>query len=346
MAANLITPLLDMMFASELSVLQFRSDNRTLRLELRKGNETVFNVAYDVPPSGVVSVCGIDEVVAPYLNGSVPYADFAFVVDSQTVGPDTVRVFQCAGTVDEGAASFLANHFMTVVSCRETNYGLFEQLTAYSADTDPAPGQLSATFWQYAPDLIVRRDYTLPPLSGYVAGCYKADDYGLSDRADLIKYKVKHGSREFTYLINPLLPPPSLSVKFRNSFGATDVFHFFGLLTRTPKFTRSQANAGDHLVLYSVKEEPTFTVRTGAMRRGFEALALDLARSKQVYQIDSGGKVTDELIITDVSCKYEDGDEIISDMEFTMRRAPLSPLLLELMNEATVFDTTFDETFE
>lgn len=347
MATTINTQLSDVVFLSEIRTLAFASTNPNARIEIKRGEDSLFDVTYSTPPDGVIAVEDVDEMLAPYLDDDT-YIDIAIYADGILVSPSPLRVF-CAHLVDVdmSAQSFLANCFMTATQEeRETAPGLTEYLSVYDNVVGGVTVNATCRYYSLSTNNVLTETSQIASVLGLATINVSPVRFVDESKGLLIGYDITCNGRKMSYRVNNDMRKATMSVQFRNCFGRDETFHFFGMRTRTNKLTRSTALMRGNAFTYSVTEEPTFTIRTGYMRRGYEAVALDLARCKTASLLNSNGDSAEPLIISDVTCKFEEADDSITDMEFTMRRAPSRGLIRTPRPATSIFDTTFDQTYE
>lgn len=328
------------MFSSEFGRLKCGCPAESMTFSIKKEGTEIFSQTYFPDDSGTVMIYDLDKLLETFIADL--YANFTFAVDGADAA--TVCVIPCSIAVPEPAETFIEDFFLTAADGeRDTASGRFESLTmACAAPTEVtavcsyigAGGKVSAKTISLGTKRSVTRFDVSPRL-------FLDDSLGR-----LIGYEIRAGRRRARYrvLANPPEADPALI--FRNCFGTLETIYLTGARQTTPSYTRSAALIEGEFRNYDIEETMSFKATTGPLRPAMVAVALDLARSKEVFLLDHDGSTGDRVTITDVDVKHTNEDNSIPDFSFTYRRSDRRSALLDVNRPPRLFDDTFDDTYD
>lgn len=337
-----LTPINRQMFLSELKCLSFSIDGDSADFAVFTDGREIFSSTYWPDESGVLSVYGIDRIVAFELSDVA--GDFCFMVNGVAVGHPVVTVIRCDVDVEIPATQFVLSRFLTPVAAeRDTSADRFQLLSLFCPETEVL--RVRRTFLK--PDYSTVSDETnLQEVLGLLTFNASASQFVDESKGRLIGYSLICGLRKADFRVLSSMPQADPAVIFRNCFGCWETLYLSGTKESVPKYTRSTVVASGKLTLYDVQEESLFKVFAGAMRHGSEPLAFDLARSSAVFLLAPDGAPGDAIVVTDCDMKTTNLDSDIPDFSFTFRRDSAYSSLLRAKAPFRIFDNTFDFTYE
>lgn len=324
------------LLASELDMVVFAAQS-TLSLTIKDANNvSVLSCTY-TPVDGAVKVYDLDRLLSSLIVGVM--ADFTFVVGSTS---QTFHIIQSRTRVNQGAADFIAGHFLSqVMNCRDTAPGRKELLTLVATEST----DVDAVCTYVDSDNEVHSD-TLNLESNLAAGVHEVDcspSLLVNDElGTLVYYSVQAGSRIMNYRVSPT-QTHRLALMMRNSFGAWEACYFRGMNEHDAKITREMVTVGGVQRPLKIEEDDNCKSWTGPLRPGGVELFRDLARSQEVMLVEDGF-ATDAVVVSDADVKYTDADGHLPEFTFTWHRASLRTML-KVPTIPRLFDATFDETF-
>lgn len=304
--------------------------------------ETIFTSSFIADGNGVVRIFDISSLLSTYISGV--FADFIFRIN----GEDTaVRVFYSNAPVAEGARLFLPSFFLSsAMHKKRTALYRHEVLSFYAFDACEV--YVEACYYgtglvtkQYP--LIAAAELVLNDVTSVDASPMQFVDYSLGD---LVCYTVVAGRRRFTFEIGEGMPSAEPAIIFRNNFNVWETIYLVGTRESTPEIKRSLAYINGKYSLYHIDEQHLFKAKTGILLGGMLTIAGDLARSRNVFLLNSRGEATDEIVISDADLKHTNDDNALPSFIFTYRRKRRCSAMVDVVRPPKLFDTTFDKTFD
>lgn len=328
------------MFTSEFCRLSFSGVTDTLVLVFVVDGFPVFENRYVPDSAGRVTVYDLDLLLESCLSDTPP--SVRIFANSYLLG--SFRLFGCAASVAEPAQTFVTDFFLTPhTGVRDTAADRFESLTLFCA----AEEAVTARCAYVKDDLsVVEKTVAVESVVGWSALDVSARRFLDPASGRLVGYTVLCGKRKASYRVLAYTPKADPAVIFRNCFNAWETFYFTGKKETSAAYTRSQANIAGKLRNYHIDETVSYRAMTGPLLHGMEIVALDLARSKEVFLLNADGSAGDEITVTDCDIKHSNEDDEIPDLTFTYRLADRRNSRIAVTRPPRVFDNTFDETYE
>lgn len=305
-----------------------------------------FSNRYTPDSNGEVRVHDVDRLLDPGLAEGPAYIDISIAPDS--VGYNVIvwhaYVFPANTAVAEPAVTFLPSFFLSAYAGpRDTAIGRHELLSAY---LDEESAVIAKCHYLSADNDFCHETVEIATLpKGMQTFDVSPALFAKPDVGTLIGYEVICGERLRKYRVMPTLPTADPALLFRNCFGCWETFYLTGKKETTPSYSRSNAVAGGKLRNYSIVETVSHKVKTGSLRWGLEAVAMDVARSKAVFLLNPDGSAGDEITITDSDLKHTNSDSEILECTFTYRLTDSRTSRIHAPRLPKLFDSSFDEKF-
>lgn len=328
------------MFSSEFVQLKFNCTTDSMTFSIRQGASEIFSQTYFPDNHNQVVIYDLDKLLEAHIDEFC--AQFSFFLDGNNIGD--ITVIMCHTSVPEPANTFYKDFFFTPsMGERDTALGRHETITAL-ADGNMDVDALCT--YRAADGSITTKKVRLTSFDGWSpinvspALCYD------SDSGTLLSYVVQAGSRKARYRVVADAPEVDPAIIFLNSFGCWETIHLTGAKETTPSYTRSTALVEGQSRVYDIAEVMSYKAYTGPLRPGMIPVAMDLARAKDVFLLNTDGTAGARLTITDVEVKHTNEDHTIPNFQFTYRRADRRSAMLSVVRPPKVFDDSFDETYE
>lgn len=338
--ASIVSTLYDKMFTSEFSHLQCSCESTSMLFSIKMGETEILSQTYYPDERHMVMIYDLDKLLESYIDEIG--GTFSLLVDGITV--KTILVMTCRAAITENADKFYKDFFFTPsMGERDTALGRFEVVTMYCDAVTNVKAQCS---YLTANGGIVTKSKFLISSAGWICVDVSPAKFDDAEAGMLISYIVHAGSRKVCYrvLANPAEADPAFI--FRNSFGCWETIYLTGAKQVAPSYTRSNAVIEGQYRMYDIEEIMSFKAYTGPLRPGMVPVALDLARSREIYLLGKDGKAGDRITVTDVDVKHTNEDNSIPDFTFTYRRADRRSAQLAVVRPPRIFDSTFDNTYE
>ncbi len=341
--ATLTSPLNSVMFTSELMQMHFNCTGASMLFAICLGtglSDEIFSQTYYPDSDGKVTVYDIDKLLEPFISSTD--AVFTFVLDHNPLG--SVDVVMCRADIEEPAETFLTDFFMTTsMGERDTALGRHETLSLYAG-----PGAEVSVMCRFLkPDgSLTSKTVELADSDDWDSIDASPSLYTDSELGTLISYEVRAGNRKASYRVLPGAPDADPAFIFRNAFNCWETIYLTGSKQCTPSYTRSSALIEGRNQVYDIAESMSFKARTGPLRPGMVPVALDLARSKDVFMLNADGSAGRQVTITDVDVKHTNEDHTIPDFSFTYRLSSRRTALIAVNRPPRLFDDTFADTYE
>lgn len=327
------------MFSSEFGRLSLLCPAASTTFSIRIGADEIFSQTYYPDSDGTVIIYDLDKLLENHISSR---SAVTFSVDGSDAA--IVKVLPCSMAVPESAETFTEDFFLTTATGeRDTAADRYEALTMVCARVTEVTALCS-----YVDDAgdVSEKTVALGTFLDFVR--FDVSPRRFADRSlgRLIAYEIRAGKRRARYrvLANPPEADPALI--FRNCFGTLETIYLTGARQTTPSYTRSAALIEGEFRNYDIEETMSFKAMTGPLRPGMVPVALDLARSKEVFLLDHDGSTGDRITITDVDVKHTNEDNSIPDFSFTYRRSDRRSALLDVNRPPRLFDDTFDDTYD
>lgn len=327
------------MFASRFCRLTFENvGSDALTLAIVADGKQVFTNTY-IPDSGrSVTVYDLDRLIEALIADV--FIDLTFVINGTS---KEVKVFACAALVADSAQSFVANNFLTPVTGeRNTAIGRRELLTAFCPEEEKVTALCT-----YLLDDDTTEARTVEV--GTLRGCTSIDVSPwqfASGAGRLIAYTIACGRRKARFRVLGYAPAADPALIYRNCFHAWETIHLTGSKETSTSYVRSQAVIGGYTRNYDIQEIMQHKAMTGPLRPGTEAMALDLARAKEVFLLNADGTIGDEVTITDCDIKHTNEDNSIPDFTITYRLAARRNVRINTVRSARLFNQYFNDRFD
>lgn len=337
---SIVSNLYDKMFTSELSQLQCSCQSTSMVFSVKMGSVEILSQTYFPDENNLVTIYDLDKLLESYIDELC--GTFSLLVNGTTV--KTIVVIKCRTSIEVRANIFFSSFFFTPsMGERDTAIGRFETVTMY-ADSNTSVDALCT--YLTADGHIVTKSKGIVSFSGWTYIDVSPSKFYDDDAGVLISYIVQAGARKARYRVLSNPPEADPAFIFRNSFGCWETIYLTGAKQVTPSYTRSNAIIEGQTIMYDIEETMSFKAHTGPLRPGMVPVALDLARSREIYFLGKDGQAGDRITVTDVDVKHTNEDNSIPDFTFTYRRTDRRSCKLSVVRPPRVFDKTFDKTHE
>lgn len=316
------------------------------------GSTTLLKETY-TPVDGAVTIRDLTRLVTPYLQTvltdtltatikEVIYdtGQGTVVYDTETVTSD---VYLCDAELDALPSAFFAARFATMLSePKRTTLARKESIWYYSANGGETP-QVVGQYWDGADISIQTHTLTAQSGAGYHEVDASAANYTVSGKR-LLRYYVQVGSRRQTFVIDHTEQEGSPALAFRNAFGLWECIHCHGTEKTVRDYERLSATVLGALRNYRIDETVTYHADTAPLTPMEQVWATDLFRSLDVWMLRNGVRWK-EVVITDSQVETDDSDDALVRYTFTYRLSQRNHHLGSLPAVTSIFDATFDDTF-
>ncbi len=343
MAVTIISPIEQYMFTSELLMFRYKTTASSSTVSITtEDNHTILSCAYTPDESGVVTIYDLNKILEDNIDES--FAKFKFLIETDPAR--TISVIRATIAIDNQACTFIANNFLScAVGPKEISCNSHEILSIFPiADCDVSA---ECTYYFNGKLIDAHIDIvTIPKADSVIPIVVSPNRFIDKSKGDLIGYTIKAGIREQKYSVIQTFNKDCVNLMFKNCFGAWETISLSGSVNHEPEYVRSSAYINATLVNYAIEVTDIFKVSTGILNRNIIQMALDLARSSEVYILKSDGTTGDRLVITESDAKYSDDDNALTSFVFTCRLASRISSKLRLQEPVNIFDNKFDFTYE
>lgn len=325
------------MFTSALKMIVIKATTETeVAFSIKQNDDVIFTNKYTPDESGHVYVWDIHTL----LNNAIEevHDSFSFVVANQTV---TFVAVRCNILIDKSAKDFVNSHFLSPCFHSRTTAQYRREMVNILALEEVA---VTAKAGYYNDGVLSTEVFELQTVSGFATIDASPSQFINPKNGKLVVYTIIAGEREQSYnMCN--YNPDAVGVVYRNAFNAYDTFYFNGLLASEWEDTRSSAVVGGSLMMYDIKTIQLFKANTGPIPYGCEVLPYELCRSREVALLDADGRITDDIVITETDIKSDNAPDTINDFVITYRIADQIGCKINTPKRITLFDDTFDGSF-
>ncbi len=330
------------MFVSEFARLTFTSVEQNVSFVVLKGSEEVFRTSFFTDSRGRVTVYDLDRLLETLIPDL--YAEFTFLINDVPLGMENVKIFRCATSVNEPGQTFIPDFFLTSsMAERNTCHGRYECLSAYCETETPVVAECA---YYLADGSLTTVNVDVAIVNGAASIDVSPDLFENPDLGQLVAYVINCGRRQARFRVLAYMPEYSPAVIFRNSFNCWETMYLTGTKETSSSYERSVAYICGRLRNYHIDETMTFKANTGPLRPGELPIALDLARSKEVFMLNANGSTGTEITITDANIKHSNEDSEIKDLTITYRLADIRNIAFDTARPPMLFNKIFDKTFD
>ena len=326
------------MFTSALKMIVIKATTETeVAFSIKQNDDVIFTNKYTPDESGHVYVWDIHVLLNNAIGENV-HDTFTFAVANNSF---TTIAVKCDIIIGESATDFINNHFLspcfharpTAPYCREmVNILALEEVA------------VTAKAGYYNNGVLSTEVFELQTVSGFATIDASPSQFINPKNGKLVVYTIIAGEREQSYnMCN--YNPDAVGVVYRNAFNVYDTFYFNGMLASEWEHTRSTAIVGGRLSVYDIKAIQLFKANTGPIPYGCEVLPYELCRSREVALLDADGRITDDIVITETDIKSDNAPNTINDFVITYRIADQIGCKINTPKRITLFDDTFDGSF-
>lgn len=337
-------------FASELDVLTFSGVSRPLSLVVSdQSGRTLLENTYTPDADRRVTVYGLDSLLNEATEES-PVARIRIEANGEAIGAapsGLITIIHATVAVGEPAATFLPDFWLTAGAgaarsgVMPTLPGRLEYLTGYF----PEPERVTVISTILEPDGTLSEERRERSVSGLVT--FDASPVAPEgDGRRLLEYDVVAGGRRASYRVLAHAPGHTRGFLFRNCFGVMETIYCTGLTETKHAIESSWAFIDGRACRYSVSEVEQQTVSTGPLTAAATAVAIDFARSKEVYELVAGLDPGRPMLILESEPVVSNSRSALSSISVTLRPASASGTMLCPVRPVRIFDPTFDSTYE
>lgn len=341
--ASIISDLYDKMFTSEFAHLQCSCEDASMTFAVKKWSAEILSQTYFPDECHRVTIYDLDKLLESYIEESCD--TFTLLVNGAAV--KTIMAIKCLTAIEERADSFHKEFFFTSsMGERDTALDRMETLSFY--DDSRSIAVVHCSYLSLDGRVVTKNKerMAITDMTGMKSLNVSPSGFSDPDAGTLISYMVQVGRRKARYRVLANPPEADPSFIFRNSFGCWETIYLTGAKQVTPSYTRSNAIIEGRNIMYDINETMSFKAQTGPLRPAMVPVALDLARSREIYLLDRDGKTGDRITVTDVDVKHTNEDNSIPDFTFTYRRADRRSAIISVNRPTRLFDSTFDNTYE
>lgn len=340
-------------FSSMLGDLNASTTGTRVNVTVTLDSATLFSETY-YPVSGHVVLYDLRSIVEPLMtpgqSASLSVALSEETLNSQTgvyttTDTETVAstVYLCRAELNMAPSTFFSDHFATLMQGpKRTTMERKENIWYYSTAGGETP---VVTGQYYSGGAITTHTFTLTAQSG--AGYHEVDasaaNYTQSGKR-LLRYVVAVGNRRQTFTLDHTEQEGSPALAFRNAFGLYEPIYCRGVETAVHNYDRQSATFIGQLRNYRIDEVVERHADTGPIPPMEQDWATDLFRSTDVRLLENGvlGKA---VTLTDSQVQRDDSDDSLIRYTFTYRLSQRNQCVLPVPGVTSIFDATFDPTF-
>ncbi|WP_455996225.1 hypothetical protein [Phocaeicola barnesiae] len=336
----------DFVLSSQLDNFIIGADKQ-VTFTLKKESSVILQETYTPDSNNEINVLDLFSLMEPYLLSSqLLQFSYSLSASGETAVNKSFIVLLCRHIVPCSADDFVNGYFLTALAGRDkvTSFGRTETLYLTT-------GQLASggTTIPITVECIFVNEQN--QLLSSTRSLGNVTDYGIrsvdvspsrftQSGYRLLRYTVLAGARRLTFRVDHG-EPETVGLKFRNSFGVLETLYFAGGETVEPELTRSAAYFSGRYRTYHVDEQRKHTVSTGFIPQSMFLLADDVARSCEVYLMDSSGDIPVTIIESDTD--RNDADDGL--FSFTVAYIHASRCQQRMTLLPDIFDDSFDDTY-
>lgn len=342
---SIIQDIPDFVLSSQLDIVI--GADKQVTFSLNKDGSVILQETYTPDSKNQVQILDMFSLMEPYLLTS-PLCQFSYTCSAsgETSISKTFIVLLSQYQVQVTATDFVNNYFLTALAGRDKITSFDRKETLYLTT-----GRISSggTTIPVTAECVFVNDSNQITTSARSLG--SVSDYGIRSvdvspsrftlsGFKLLRYTVTAGARRQVYRLDHD-DPDSIGIKFRNSFGCMETFYFIGTDKLEPELTRSAAYFNGTYRTYHIDEQRKHTLSTGYIPESMYTLVDDVARSQEVYLMDSSEEIPITIIDSDTQ-RNTSNDGLFS---FTITYILSSRCQNRLKLQPDIFDDTFDDTY-
>lgn len=332
-------------FPHELDTLRITglAAGETLIFLLNDDNDASFDASLTAGTNGAVVVSDLASLLRE-LTDDGDYRECTLHIEAGSEEQDFEFVLlPCRMELTETAADFCEAHFLTLLQGTKPTYAGADEFLWYDTPNGVTSHPTAKCTWVDEANgtfRVTTEAVSESAVDGYwridaAPGQFAAPAEGFA----LHSFTVVAGTRRQHYVLRPTPDAEPTTLWFRNAFGRTETFHFFGTVETELKPTRSTASFAGRTRAYRVEAVPEMTARTGHLPDALFLLFEDLCGALHVT-LSSGEEVT----LTENELKLSSDRYTPQEGTATWRYATRARSFATLTAQRT-FDTTFDDTY-
>lgn len=335
--------------------LVFSIEGGRVMVDVALGSTTLLSETY-YPVSGVVAVRDLAAIVTPSLRPLLT-ATLSITLTEQTYSSQTSTwtngtpvsvtsaVTLCDAELDATPTIYLAANFATMLrGPKRTTLDRKENIwywnnSANDSITPTVVGQY------YDGSTITTYTFTLTAQTG--VGYHEVDcsaaNYTRTGKI-LLRYYVQVGTRRQTFVIDHAAVDGSPALVFKNAFGLDECIYCRGTETTRHDYDRLSATVFGNLRNHRIDETVLHHADTGPLNEEERVWATELFRSTDVSLLKAGTKWK-AVVITGSDVERDDGNTDLTRYRFDYRLSQRNHHIATAPTATSIFDATFDQTF-
>lgn len=369
---NLVTPITDYLFTSQIPPLEFAQAG-TVPLNVQifgdcdENHHLVLSTTI-YPVNGRIFLYDLGPLIEEDMRKdglTESVIDVVFLSGNSRILSTPFVAIHCPFNTSVDCAKFLANHFLSSLTAKRIPAGGVSDgeriWLNYSMEEGNEPTSYKLTAYFLTPaDTIFTLEMTLPFASyflrtaiavGYNAvwdACdsnYDPGEYAIEEMK-LMYYTVTAGARLFTYFVDYDFKPTQ-RFRFNNVFNVEEMMYLDAVTVTKTDTERSIATSHGQSLFYDQVDSQEYEVTTAPLSTEEAEWAAQLLLSHKVQKVEKDGTFTD-ILITDMTAEVTDSDDEHRRIKFTYRlkrQGATLTTLTETTEIARKFSAQFDNNF-
>jgi len=321
--------------------------------ELKKDNVVILLEKYTYDVDGKINIRNLFEVLENYLSDSVLMASFSYTItEGATPHTRNFKVIKCDADASSSAADFLKKSFLSRHPGNKVTARYRKEYLSYFQT--PAMGIVTVnraiSYVSNGSVLVMNSNYTIPAVTVDTIQTIETSidsiynfPYGTVIHSYMVEIVATGvASIKFGYLVDNNFYRYFKNFVFTNCFGVLETFTATGLQTNAKTGEFNFANIAKHYKKITQEFVSEKSVFSGFVDSYCMDWADDLLRSYNVALYSNTSNVSTSIVIVEIDKTDTEANELCS-FSFKYRKAKNDHVVLA---ENTVFDFTFDTTFE
>jgi hypothetical protein len=308
-----------------------------------------------------ITIYNIAQILEAHMRTSCyVYTDYTVSISTDGASTDsmTLHVLYCDRfTVCTSPETFYTENFLTTLATRRIASGTAIQLSLLAIAGESLDYSVAYHYRSnsgstvHTDSFVVGSGATAATTSIITLNISEADilAHAASAKIELVSYTVTCGQRSASFFIDRSLDTTRQFI-FRNCFNVVEIAQFRGVTTAKTDVDRTIAVVNGVSSFYNQQSTQTYEVEVNGLTADEAGWIDQLLTSYNVRTFvnnpcdDSDPLVLAAILITDMTCEMQDGDEKPNSLKFTWRYANDRPFI-HLAASSGIFTSPYNPVF-
>lgn len=330
-------------FSSELDVLRFSSDSKTL-LTFTINDVPKYSTSFIPGRDGTCWVYGLDKIFSASRTENIVGCSISLTNESGENVTAEFTCIYCSASINSTASFFLNNYFLIATGSDKKSTAPGRKESFWVLHTEGERTITRKCFYIDSNKAVTTVSYTYQPAVAALQPFNITFDPADFEQADKLLFCIEFsdGTRKLTYDVDTRRDKDVVLFKYENIFGYMDFICFTGLKETEYEAELESGQINGQWINIRSDVHPVTKIHSGYIPKDEIYPYIAFISSPQRTLIDKSGYETD-IAITEQETKYSNDNSQLVDFSISYRKA--SDTLVVQVGHNKIFDKTFDQTF-